>query len=1478
MKKILSVILCTALLVSSVLSASFVSAEGKVNSYTGTVNDLNTVKNVYNDIASNTQDDFTGNVALGKTATASGSESDVWTPDKAVDGDKTSADSRWASARVYNVTPIVPQWIALDLEKEVTNITDITLTFDKLAWSTNFDIQTRASEDDEWVTVKNVTSDSGTEQNKVFTINDVTELDRYVRFYFNELNSSAAWGTISIKEIEINGTQSGGDDSELVEVTGNVAQGKNATASASESSTWTPDKTVDGDKETADSRWSSGRTMRNDPVEPQWLELDLKTNVTDITEVKVYFNAKVWATKYQIQTRASVNDEWRTVKDISVSASDETNKIDTFTDITELDRYVRFYFTEINSKAVWDAISVKEIEIYGTQLIDPNAPASAAEIMNKITSLPELTVDSTSIELPQVHSDYKIFIKGSEVKNVISLDNEVTPYNIGDRDVSVIVRVENKENAEDYAEKSFVVTVPDKTAEFPNIYPPVENPNEEPAVIPNIQEWYGYTGNFTITSDTRIVYNDEANLGIAKVAENLKEDLLDAYGLDLQVVAGTDGNQNDIYIEAMTDDTYDVGDEGYFMITNHLGLKIYAPGYTGAYYGTVTLEQILFQDNTLDVPMGVIRDYPNYEIRGVMIDIARAPYRIQMLKDYEKMLSWYKINEVHLHINDNIHNPNGDVTSYEHWKDTEGYFRLESETFPSLTSTAKSNEYYNESMGGTPSYTKEEWKDLQTYGMDFGVDTITEIDIPGHSLALTKYVYENADEAAEAGITGPVNSTRNWELLSLEDGRFENSLKMVKLLFEEYLDEDDPTFLSDTVHIGIDEYWNIQSNESANMVKLIDELKALLESKGKTVRVWAGLGSYTGSNISNYTDVEMDCWATSWDNPFQRLSDGFKIINVDQPIMYNNPGRNNRDIVNVEWMYENWDPTVFAVGKITKGEPGLLGAKTACWADVNLIGITEKDCDERIIRAAAVTSEKTWGGVRADDTYEEYELTFSKLRDKTQNTDIAMNVASQSNLVMKYDFENVSGDVVYDMSGNGYDASIVNGGAVEDGMMTFTADTKITTPLKTISYPYTVTFDIEVGEGNGDNSAILEGYDGRLSVKEDGTLRINRSYFEQTFGNYKLNLNEKHNVTIVGTQQATKLYVDGVLVKHLGRASASETDYENLATTFVLPVTNIGGGFVGKLGNFEVYNKAFSPELINAIAKGTAYNKVNVAQDKGVAGDGQTVGMGNYDVDWKKIRVGWKATDGDGFALDGSNNVSVTEIDSFFEGNYNGAFLTVDLFENHEISEVVLQWDRSPQTYKIQVSTDGKAWTDVKTVTYTDTNKKQEVITLDTPVTARYVKMQGVSLLNGTTFKLREFMVFENVDKTSLAEKTAEAEALMNKLGVSIVDKGNYQELVNSYIYAKAMEENPMAEANNVNEALTALESAIEDASSVPEYKLGDVDHNGTVDVNDVTLIQKYLTRMELDVDFFVSEADINSSNSITVLDATLIQIMLVEK
>ena len=86
------------------------------------------------------------------------------------------------------------------------------------------------------------------------------------------------------------------------------------------------------------------------------------------------------------------------------------------------------------------------------------------------------------------------------------------------------------------------------------------------------------------------------------------------------------------------------------------------------------------------------------------------------------------------------------VIKYEHWENVEGMFRLESDTFPSLKTTEKKNDYYNEVFGGSPQYTKEEYKNLQNLAMDYGINPISEIDAPGHSLLFTKYVRNHLDE------------------------------------------------------------------------------------------------------------------------------------------------------------------------------------------------------------------------------------------------------------------------------------------------------------------------------------------------------------------------------------------------------------------------------------------------------------------------------------------------------------------------------------------------------------------------------------------------------------------------------------------------------------------------------------------------------------------------------------------------------------
>ena len=78
-------------------------------------------------------------------------------------------------------------------------------------------------------------------------------------------------------------------------------------------------------------------------------------------------------------------------------------------------------------------------------------------------------------------------------------------------------------------------------------------------------------------------------------------------------------------------------------------------------------------------------------------------------------------------------------------------------------------------------------------------------------------------------------------------------------------------------------------------------------------------------------------------------------------------------------------------------------------------------------------------------------------------------------------------------------------------------------------------------------------------------------------------------------------------------------------------------------------------------------------------------------MDWKKLRVGWKAIDGDGNALDGKHGTDVSEKASYFEGAY-----AVDMLEEQDISKLVLQWDRAPKSFKIQISEDGSVWKDLQ--------------------------------------------------------------------------------------------------------------------------------------------------------------------------------------
>ena len=1379
------------------------------------------------------------NIALNRTARASNSlgasaEHPARTPELAFDGkgDNTTdnINSRWQSSDVQEFRE---EWLEVDLGNSA-KISKVTVKFFAKLYG-NFVIETSDSqaEDAKWTEIKSVEMPSGNDANIIKEV-DVTkdgepvEVSRYLRLRFTSGNTQAASRGIGVYEFEVYGDLSEPDKPEKPEnpdaVTGNIAKGKRATASGVEvgMESCTPNLAVDGDKET---RWSAPQmktgTDANQKQNMQWLELNLGNNVTDITSIDISFFKLVFSTDYTIKTRASETDNWREVAHITHEPSAEQNKVDSIKTVKELDKYVRFEFNKVNTQAGGNSVSVREIEINGTQVPIPYEPESAKEVLDTVKGLDTITTDMTEVPLPQVPEGYEIHVIGSEYPQVITDDGKISAYNMYDyKSMEIMLQVVNKEDETDVAKKAFQVAVPKKTQKHVDLFPEVENQNAEPKVIPSIQEWYGYDGEFKLTKNSRIIVKDGANLGADKIAKQFQEDMKEITGMELAIVSGQESDADDILIESEVEDTYTLGDEGYLLQADDDGIHIIGNGYNGCLYGAMTLEQVFYtQKDEFKFPKGIARDFSKYAVRGVMIDIARTPYRMDALEDIVKALAFYKINEVQFHLNDNRHVPgNADRDKYEHWENVEGMFRLESDTFPSLKTTEKKNDYYNEVFGGSPQYTKEEYKNLQNLAMDYGINPISEIDAPGHSLLFTKYVRNHLDEAQKAvpEIKGNINADKDWELLAMTGEKKDSAFAFMDALFDEYLEED--VFLGDTVNIGADEYWNINDQERPGVQEYIRKMADNVKDHDKKVRMWGSTSQFfkNQDQAKAYNDIEIDFWSNSWENAANRIEQGYKVVNVDSFHLYGNPGRDKRDVVNVEHVFNNWDPTVMTGSKVSKSEPNLLGAKTALWADIADMGVTERDNFERIMRQAAVLSEKTWGGTDETQTFEEYSFKYNRLQ-QGPGVSLGADVDSETGLVLDYDFANVKEGKVYDASGNGYNGNISDAKIKEEAgtaWLQLNGDTEVQTELRSMDYPYTVQFELRLAkEGNGDGETyIFDGRDGRLSINDKGNLQINRSYFTQDFG-YQIPTDKPVQMTIVGTQQVTKLYIDGKLEKTLLRTTNSETDYEHLLSTFVFPLSSIGKGIEGELANLKVYNKALSPEKIKEVSEKKEVTEVNVSQGTAAAGTAQRKGDGNQDVDWKKLRVGWKAIDGDGNALDGKHGTDVSEKDSYFEGAYADSAFAVDMLEEQDISKLVLQWDRAPKSFKIQISEDGNVWKDLQTVDGESVN----TITFAEPIHTRYIKMQGVSLNGNNTFKLREFEAYEAVDKTALKEQVKAAEEKCEEFGLTFADAKGYDAFMDAYMKAEAMYENTLAEQNDVDLATKTLEETLKDLPENPE-------------------------------------------------------------
>lgn len=460
--------------------------------------------------------------------------------------------------------------------------------------------------------------------------------------------------------------------------------------------------------------------------------------------------------------------------------------------------------------------------------------------------------------------------------------------------------------------------------------------NPKPFVVPELKQWTGKDGNFTPGKDTRIVCTSQ-NPELLRIARMFADDYQQMFGQTLSVAQGK-ATSGDFVLSLSADKK--LGEEGYAIkITDRVAIS--APTPTGLYWSTRTLLQLAEQNQERSLPQGTIRDYPDYPLRGFMIDCGRKFIPMAYLQDLVKIMAYYKMNTLQVHLNDN-----GFKQYFEHnWDKTYAAFRLESEIYPGLTAR-------------DGSYSKKEFIDFQKQVASNFVEIIPEIDVPAHSLALTHYKPEIGSK--EYGMD-------HLDLFKPETYEF------VDALFKEYLEGDNPVFVGKRVHIGTDEYSNAKKDVVEKFRAFTDHYIRFVEGFGKQAVVWGALSHAKGDTPVKSENVVMNAWYNGYADPATMIKDGYQLISIPDGLVYIVPKAGYYyDYLNEPYLYKEWTPAHIGKAVFDEKHPSILGGMFAIWNDHVGNGISVKDIHHRIFSPLQTLSVKMWTGAQTGIPYETF--------------------------------------------------------------------------------------------------------------------------------------------------------------------------------------------------------------------------------------------------------------------------------------------------------------------------------------------------------------------------------------------------------------------------------------------------------------------------------------------------------------------------
>lgn len=910
----------------------------------------------------------------------------------------------------------------------------------------------------------------------------------------------------------------------------NIARKAKVATSSNEDGNLTGEKAIDGDTSARESRWATKTGAR-----PAWIQLDFGST-RDVKTFRVYWETrKPKSVKFQYadgESAPAKDSEWTTAK--------ETGRPSKKTQTVSLEKAVKARYVRVlvedwdaldpDGGVEWDNISMHELEVYGGDLEKTLDDWLSEVTVDPVT--PETKM--LSYDLPAVPEGYEIKYNGTDYEQVIDVDGTIYRP-ICDVTVKASFKISSKTDPSDYAFKEFDVKVPGSMT--------AAGANAAPVVLPELREWVGGSGSFAASAAMRVVYGDAS---LKAMAEDFANDYQALTGVRLQVATGTSAQEGDIFFTLGADKAKGLKDEGYLLDVTADRMTVTAEAVAGANWGGKTILQGM-KSGSGSFPLGTARDYPLYKVRGIILDVGRKTFTLDWLKQMTKQMSFYKMNDFQIHLNDNL-------IPLEHYKNEDVFqaysaFRLESD----VKKGGNNGKNQADLTAKDVWYSKKDFKAYIEESKALGVNIIPEIDTPAHSLALTKVRPD-----LRHGTSGRQN-----DHLDIAK-QYDECFKFVRGIFDEYVKGGDAAVFAgaDTIHVGADEY----TADGNAYRKFVNDMFKYSEDNGKKARVWGSLSTIKGDvEVKGVSEDgkhhrEMNLWNPGWADLKKMYELGFDLIDCQDGVFYIVPNAGYYYDYLGDAAYTDQLNSISGVA-IPAGDPQMVGGAYAVWNDMCDYlenGVSEYDIYDRIDHSLGLFAANSWGKGKLDTAGAK--AVVSKLGD-SPNVDFGYEVSADKNGVVAH----WAMDSLKDASELGRDLVAGKNAAIEDvdgkkalklnGGESF-ASVK-DDALTTVGLGNDLRVKVKRTSASVDPQVLFESDYGSIMAVQEGTGKVGFTRENRAYSfNYTLPVNEWVELEIKNKFEQASLYVNGTLVDTLGDGETVEG--KPLKATLMLPVQRIG--------------------------------------------------------------------------------------------------------------------------------------------------------------------------------------------------------------------------------------------------------------------------------------------------------------------------------